>query len=156
MRGLGQGSLGAESGVLQRVASGVVDHSSAQAKSVERLVGNGPAVRPRKVALPKMDKRKLDRLIEEATVDAYDESEQAAGFLTMIEDNMSCPFPARVVGELVEVEGFDSKGRNTVIYAICRRSRKKYLVEVTTLEWEGKPPKGAEWIEAYKAWNQIE
>jgi hypothetical protein len=54
----------------------------------------------------KEGKRKLDRLIEEATVDAYDESEQAIGFLTMMQDNMPCPFPARVVGELVEVDHF--------------------------------------------------
>jgi len=103
-----------------------------------------------------MKKRKLDRLIEEATVDAYDESEQAAGFMAMMEDNMTCPFTARVVGELVDVEGFDSKGCTPVIYAVCRRNRKKYFAEVTTLEWEGKPPKGAEWIDAYKAWAGME
>jgi len=34
------------------------------------------------------EKRKLARLIEQATVDAYDESEQAAGFLTIMQDNM--------------------------------------------------------------------
>jgi len=32
----------------------------------------------------KEGKRKLDRLIEEAIVDAFDESEQAIGFLTMM------------------------------------------------------------------------
>jgi len=67
----------------------------------------------------------------------------------MMENDISCPFPARVVGELVSVEEFDSKGNTPGIFAICRRNKKKYLVEVTALEWEGKPPKGAEWIDAY-------
>ena len=56
--------------------------------------------------MSRTERRKLARLIEQATVDAYDESEQAAGFLTIMQDNMPCPFTARVVGELVEVEGF--------------------------------------------------
>ncbi len=59
---------------------------------------------------------------------------------------MPCPFPARVVGELVEVEGFDSNGRTPIPFAICWRNRKKYLAEVTALEWEGRPPKAVEWI----------
>jgi hypothetical protein len=69
-----------------------------------------------------------------------------------MQNNMPCPFPARVVGELVEVEGFDSNGRTPILFAICRRNRKQYLAEVTTLEWAGRPPKGVEWIDAYKAW----
>jgi hypothetical protein len=34
--------------------------------------------------------RKLDKMIEEATVDCYDELEQASGFYTMIEDHLAC------------------------------------------------------------------
>ena len=35
---------------------------------------------------------KLDALIEEATVDAHDESEQTSGFYTMLEDHLAIPF----------------------------------------------------------------
>ena len=35
---------------------------------------------------------RIQELIEEATVDAYDEEEQFAGFFTMIEDNVKTPF----------------------------------------------------------------
>jgi len=76
--------------------------------------------------------------------------------LTLMQDNMPCPFPARVVGELVEVKGFDSNGPTPILFAICRRNRKKYLAEVTTFAWEGSPPKGVEWIDAYKAWAGME
>lgn len=100
-------------------------------------------------------KEKLDRLLEEATVDAYNDYEQACGFLTMMEENILCPFKAKVVGEVVEVEGFDLPGDSTSVQAVCRRNDKKYKVDVTSLEWEGKPPRGVEWIEAYKTWLHL-
>jgi hypothetical protein len=34
---------------------------------------------------------KLKRLIEEATVDAYNESEQRVGFLTIVDENLEMP-----------------------------------------------------------------
>jgi len=42
-----------------------------------------------------------DELIEEATTDAYSESEQAGGFFAMIEENLSLPFVTRVLGQEV-------------------------------------------------------
>jgi hypothetical protein len=42
--------------------------------------------------------RQLDKLIEEATVDCYNEEEQAHGFFTMIEENLVLPFSTRVLG----------------------------------------------------------
>lgn len=47
---------------------------------------------------------KLRRLIEEATVDAYTESEQLVGFLTAIEDNLGLPFVKSVLGVEASVE----------------------------------------------------
>ena len=41
--------------------------------------------------------RKLDKMIEEATVDCYDELEQASGFYTMIEDHLAVPFATEVL-----------------------------------------------------------
>ena len=41
----------------------------------------------------------LDKLIEEATTDAYNESEQAGGFFAMIEENLSLPFVTQVLGQ---------------------------------------------------------
>ena len=96
---------------------------------------------------------KLHRLIEEATVDAYNDEEQATGFLTMIQDHLACPFTALVVGEPVQVVGFDfGEPYETTVMAVCRRKGKRYKINVTSLEWEGRPPQGAEWIEAYRAW----
>lgn len=100
----------------------------------------------------KISKTRLRALIEEAIVDAYTEDEQEGGFLVMLEENMPTPFPARVVGEEVEVVGFDQGVEDRGIMAICQRQGKKHRASVTSLEWSGKPPKGAEWIAAYQAW----
>ncbi|MGH2781106.1 MAG: hypothetical protein ACRDLA_06765 [Thermoleophilaceae bacterium] len=45
----------------------------------------------------------LDRLIEDITVDCYNEDEQLTGFLTAIEDKLTSPLAAMVVGTPVEV-----------------------------------------------------
>jgi hypothetical protein len=39
-----------------------------------------------------LSKKRLAELVEEATVDAHDESEQATGFYTMMEDDLRLPF----------------------------------------------------------------
>ena len=51
---------------------------------------------------------KLDELIGEATVDAYDESEQTTGFYTMFEEHLALPFKTEVLGVEVSVERIDN------------------------------------------------
>jgi hypothetical protein len=64
--------------------------------------------------------RRLDALIEEATVDAYGESEQATAFLTVLEECLALPFAGTVLGEAVVVEKIDLSEANELI-AVCRR-----------------------------------
>jgi hypothetical protein len=93
---------------------------------------------------PKTTGRHLRKLIEEAVVDCYTEEEQHGGFLVMFQDHVACPFRALVVGEEVEVRGFDWDGTPQGIVAVCRRKGRTHRVNVTTLEWIGRPPVGAE------------
>jgi len=90
-------------------------------------------------------------VIDEATVDCYNEEEQHEGFLVMLDEHLACPVRALVVGEDVTVLGFDRDPPGEVV-ARCRRGRRTYRVNATALEWRGAPPDGAEWIEAYAAW----
>ncbi|MEX2220737.1 MAG: calcium-binding protein [Candidatus Rokuibacteriota bacterium] len=96
--------------------------------------------------------RRLRSLIEEALVDCYTEDEQHGAFLVMLDEHVARPFKARVVGEEVEVRGFDWDGTSQGIVAICRRKGRHYRVNVTALEWLGRPPTGAIWFDAYRAW----
>ena len=60
----------------------------------------------------------LDKLIEEATTDAYNESEQVGGFFTMIEENLALPFVTQVLGQEVTVAKIDVTKRDEIV-AIC-------------------------------------
>jgi Calcium binding len=57
--------------------------------------------------LPSFSKAKLEKLIEEAVVDAYGEEEQVGGFRTMMEEHLALPFSANILGVDVVVEKVD-------------------------------------------------
>jgi hypothetical protein len=97
--------------------------------------------------------RRLDALLEEATVDAYGESEQATAFLTVLEQHLLFPFDATVLGEAVIVEKIDLSDADEVV-AICRLGRKRQKLRLVDLELPVARPKGAEWIAAYHRWSR--
>ena len=87
------------------------------------------------------------QLIEEAVVDAYTEEEQAAGFLTMIEEHLALPFPVKILGVDADVEKVDMTLDGQIV-VICRRGKTRQLPLPTST------PAGAEWIAAYRHWRR--
>ncbi|MET1085452.1 MAG: calcium-binding protein, partial [Burkholderiales bacterium] len=71
-----------------------------------------------------ISKAKLDELIEEATIDAYGESEQRVGFYTMIEENLALPFRTQVLGVEATVTRIDLNDAEEIV-AICTRGRSR-------------------------------
>src|SRR5436309_16072475 len=63
---------------------------------------------------------RLDALIEEATVDANDESEQTTGFYTMLEEHLTMPFTTEVLGKKVTVERFDLTDDEEIVAVSAR------------------------------------
>jgi hypothetical protein len=94
---------------------------------------------------------KLDELIEEATVDAYDEWEQTIGFFTMFEEHLALPFKTEVLGVEVTVEGIEIID-DAQIVAVCARGKSRQRIPITELPLPDELPKGWEWIEAYRRW----
>jgi len=92
-------------------------------------------------------------LIEEATVDAYGESEQATAFLTVLEEFLALPFGATVRGEAVVVEKIDLSDANELT-AVCRRRGKRQKVPLLDLHLPVPRPQGAEWVAAYHRWSR--
>ena len=78
----------------------------------------------RKAPSKGLSKATLERLVEEATVDAYGESEQVLGLFTMIADNLELPFVTKVLGLKVTVEKVDLSSRDDII-VICRRGSER-------------------------------
>jgi len=52
----------------------------------------------------RLSKKRLDELVEEATVDCYNEEEHLTGLLTMIQDHLAVPFETESLGVTVTVE----------------------------------------------------
>ena len=54
-----------------------------------------------------MRKKRLAAIVEEATVDGYNESEAVVGFFTMIEDYLEVPFAMVVLDVGIKVTGVE-------------------------------------------------
>ena len=98
-----------------------------------------------------LTRAKLDQMIEEATVDAYGESEQTGGFLTLLEERLQLPFNTEVLGTQVTVERVDLTDDGQVV-AVCSRGKLRQRIPILDLTLPDPPPKGAEWIEAFRRW----
>ena len=99
----------------------------------------------------RLDKRRLDELVEEAIVDAYGESEQRVGLLSMIQMNLTCPFVTSVLGTSVRVERVDLNDADEIV-AVCRFRRERQTIPILDLPLPSPRPHGWEWIEAYRHW----
>ncbi len=97
-------------------------------------------------------KAKLEEMIETATVDCYNESEQATGWFTALEDNVALPFETTVLEVPVHVHRFDLTEREEIV-AICVRGKSKQAVPILELPLPSPRPAGTEWIEAYRIWS---
>jgi len=107
--------------------------------------------RPKRALRFVLGKRRLDKLVAEAIIDAYGESEQRIGLLTMIEDHLAVPFTTEILGTPVQVEHVDMNEAEEIV-AICRRGQHRQKIPILDLPLPSPPPAGSEWIEAYRHW----
>lgn len=98
-----------------------------------------------------LSKAELELLIEEATVDAYGESEQMTGFYTMLDQHLAVPFQSRLLGVKVTVERIELT-HDDVIVAICTRGQEQQEIPLLDLPLPKRRPEGAEWIDAFRYW----
>jgi hypothetical protein len=102
----------------------------------------------------KTSTEELDRMVEEATVDAYGDEEMFMGILYALSDNLAFPFKAKVLGATVEVIGIDDHnsrwGRG--ILAQVKKSGREYTIGVVELELEPDDTRNAKWIEMFHYW----
>jgi hypothetical protein len=103
--------------------------------------------------LRKLSQEQIDALVEEATVDTYNESEQAVGFYEMISGNLEVPFRTKILGVEVMVDGVGLASGDRIV-AKCRRGARRQRVDLLDLPLPVPWPKGAEWIEAYRHWSR--
>jgi hypothetical protein len=95
---------------------------------------------------------RLAEMIEQATVDAYGESEQVTAWSSLIDEHLATPFETTVLGVRVIVERVDLDQSDQIV-AICRRGRDRQSLPILDLPLPTPLPEGAEWIEAYRRWR---
>jgi hypothetical protein len=102
-------------------------------------------------AANELSKARLAAMIEEATVDAYGESEQAAGWFTMFEEHLQLPFETNVLGTTATVSRIDLRDDGQIV-AICTRGRDRQAIAIVDLPLPSPMLAGTDWIEAYRYW----
>jgi len=105
---------------------------------------------PTLAGVKELSAAELDALIDEATVDCYNEDEELAGFAVMIEDNLVMPFETTVLGVTVTVKKISRT--ESGIVAICVRGKHRQAIPILDLPLPDPPPQGTEWIAAYRRW----
>src|SRR5258706_9249637 len=96
-------------------------------EGLEIIVAKTASNKKRK-AMP-VDVTRLEAMAEEATVDAYGESEQICGWACMLEEHVAVPFETTVLGEAVTVDTIEQRG-DTRIVAICKRRRSRQAIDI--------------------------
>jgi hypothetical protein len=101
---------------------------------------------------PTISKAELDALIEEATIDCYNEEEQITGLFTMLEEHLAVPFQTSVLGMTVTVTRVDLAANHQIV-AICQRDGAKQAIPILDLLLPSPAPDGTAWIAAYRRWH---
>jgi hypothetical protein len=85
--------------------------------------------RPR---VTKTQNAELDALIEEATVDANDESQQMLGYHAMLDENLEMPFKIERLGVEVTVGKLDLTDDNQITL-LCTRDKSRPQIPILDL-----------------------
>ena len=101
------------------------------------------------------DGKRLRAMIDQATRDSVDESDEHAGLLSTVREEVVCPFAARLDGEDVECIRLEWPRKGYGLNAVCKSRGRTEVVDVCKLDWVEPLPKGYSWIEAYFAWRDL-
>jgi hypothetical protein len=96
--------------------------------------------------------KSVKQCIEIATLDAYDEYEQVSGWLTCFEEVFAGVGEVEVLGEVVNLAGFDIVG--TEVVAVCRRSKKVARVTLDSISPLDATKIQKLWLKAWKEWRR--
>ena len=100
-----------------------------------------------------MNRERLEALIEEATIDCYDEYEAFSGMEATLTDELAFPLKAIALGDPVTVTGIDQKSSpERGLMVTVAKAGTSYAFPLSELELVDPDPASAEWVAAYKLW----
>jgi len=92
----------------------------------------------------------LDRMIEEITVDCYDEDEQLMGFDNAF-DEANLPCPGTIIGEQLDVLHVGQGDGRRELIATCQRNGRRYEIALLDIDIDADPAT-SRLIAAYRRW----
>lgn len=95
--------------------------------------------------------KSVQACIELALTDAYAPDEQAVAWLTCIEEMFTRFKQVKVMGNAVELVGFDLD--NQALVAVCRHGKSKAHVALDSVEFPELTPIEARWLQAWKRFS---
>ncbi len=137
-------------GIAAGESPGVVPAEISEAGRPAPRAGRAPG-RARRRLERGPSRARLEQLIEEATVDCHNESEECTGLFEMIHEHLEIPFVTTVLGVAVTVTAVDITDDDQIV-AVCRRGRDLLRVALLELPMPDPRPAGAEWVDAYRHW----
>jgi len=93
----------------------------------------------------------LDKLVDAATVDCHNESEERTGLFEMIHEYLEVPFVTTLLGVTVTVAAIDLTADDQIV-AVCERGREVLRVSLLELPLPRPRPGGWDWVDAYRHW----
>lgn len=96
--------------------------------------------------------KSVQACIDLALTDAYGPDEQAVAWLTCIEVMFSQFKQVKLMGNEVELVGFDLS--NQGLLAVCRQGKRKARVSFDSLEFPELTPVEARWLQAWKRFSR--
>ncbi len=102
----------------------------------------------------KTSQEEIRRMIDEATVDCYDEHEAVVGVVCYLSDEMSFPFRAKWLDDVVEVIGIDDEesGYENEVMAQIVTDDDEYTVSLDELESMPDDTVNSKYLDMYKYW----
>lgn len=94
----------------------------------------------------------VDDCIALATLDAYGEYEEAAGWQACLESIFSGTREIKVLGDMATLEGFDLVNELSVV-AVCRRRNRTAKVAPESIEFPTMTKIQQLWLQAWKEWS---
>ena len=97
--------------------------------------------------------KSIDEAIEIAVMDAYDEYEQASGWLTCFQEVFEDADLVEINGIIMKFVGFDLE-REIVPVVICSYNRKQARVIISSVQFIDATKSQKIWLRAWKKWSK--
>ena len=102
--------------------------------------------------LKSRDKILFEKIIEDATMDCYNEYEQISGWACVLEDNIMVPCKCLIEKETAILNKVDMNSNSSEIFGVIKLNKSNIRVPIEDISLEN--PDSMLYIDAYRYWRK--